>query len=183
MRPLNIVYVGCGMSGRRTSLAEVLRTSGARVDPLSISGLGPYHVSLLDEGTRIEIAISISAMRAQLFYEDPNTPSLNPAVGREIDLLQDADGILFVIDGQTARMPANLDEFDKLHRDLKSRGIDASTKPTVFQVNKRDLANGFPVEQVYEDFKAQQSAYVESIATEGQGPVKAIRQLVRLIRD
>jgi hypothetical protein len=178
----SVVYVGCGLSGRRTSLAEVLRCGGKPSSPLTLSGAASYDIELCVDGTRTELSMSISAARSHLYYDDPTSTTLSELVRSELALLEAADGIVFVLDGQIARMPANFEQFEMLHRDLRSRGVDASGKPTVFQVNKQDLANGVRLEQVRRDFFATRADYVESVATRGVGPVDAVMRLVRLMR-
>lgn len=180
MTSYEIVYVGCGMSGRRTSLAQILEMSGVEADPLAIRGSSSYDVKWQCKGESLALSMSISAARSQSYYDDPDAPSLDARVLAEIDLLRDVDGIIFVVDAQAARLSANLDELEKLHRDLRSRGIDPSAKPTVFQVNKRDLAGTIPVERIREVLEAE-GAYVESTALQGTGVSEALNALIELI--
>lgn len=177
-----IVYVGCGMSGRRTSVAHVLRKSGIGADPLTIRGSSSYQVRWQHENETLDLSLSISSVRSQLYYQNPEAPSLNASIRVEIDLLRDADGIIFVVDSQTARLPANLDEQEKLYRDLRSRGIEPATKPIIFQINKRDLVNTMPTERIRKELGAD-GVYVESVALQGTGVCEAMTALIELLRE
>ena len=117
-----------------------------------------------------------------MFYEDPTSPLLNPNVQREISRLHDADGLVFVVDGQLARFETNLDEFEKLQRDLRSRGVDIDEKPIVFQINKRDIDASVSIEHISNFFKVVRCSYVESIATEGVGTIETLSLLISLMQ-
>jgi len=176
-----IVYVGCGMSGRRTSVAQVLRRSGVEADPLTIRGSSSYEVRWKHEDEILVLHLSISAARSRLYYQDPGVASLDARIREEIDLLRDADGIIFVVDSQAARLPANVDEQEKLHRDLWSRGIDPATKPIVFQINKRDLDDTIPAERVRQELGTD-GVYVDSVALHGTGVCEALDALIELLK-
>jgi hypothetical protein len=55
--------------------------------------------------------------------------------------LEGVSGVVFVADSQFSRLEANLEQIDRLSRDLASLGLHPETLPIVFQHNKRDLPN------------------------------------------
>ena len=163
-------------------MAQVLKRSGIDADPLTIRGSSAHEIQWQYRNETVGLSLSISAARSQLYYQDPEAPSLNASIREELGLLQDADGIIFVIDSQAVRLPANLDEQEKLYRDLRSRGIDPATKPIVFQINKRDLVNPIPAERIREELGAD-GVYVESVALQGTGVCEALNALIELLQD
>jgi hypothetical protein len=170
------------MSGRRTSLARVLAASGVDVDPLALDPQKEYAFSIAAESGVCHIVARLSSARSSLHYEDARDSRLSPRVRIEIDWLCEADGILFVIDSQEARSPANEDEFTKLRQDLALRGVELNSKPIVFQVNKRDLKSLVPFDAVQASFRVERCAYVESVASKGIGTLEAVAELARLIK-
>lgn len=180
MKPKSVIYVGPAMSGRRTSLAAVIGSRGIQVDPLTMNPHGPYE---FDVGDGCRIAARVSSFRASLYYEDADDPRFNAGVRMEVGWLCDADGILFVIDSQEARGPANEDEFTKLRRDLAHRGVDLNDKPIVFQANKRDLDEPTSLDVLRETFRVRRCSYVESVAPKGIGTTEAVLALADLMRD
>jgi len=179
----HIVYVGCGLSGRRTSLATVMRASGVAVDPLLIKGEEENNFMYTKSNRQYHVIATISIFRAWLYYEHPEDRASDKEIFCEIDRLCMCDGIVFVIDSQVPRKEHNLWQFEKLKRDLASRGVDIDTKPIVFQANKRDLDNICSMEWVRENFRTQRCDYVESIAAQGIGTREALDTLIDLIEQ
>ncbi|MDP3274725.1 MAG: GTPase domain-containing protein [Deltaproteobacteria bacterium] len=182
MTQFRVIYVGASLSGRCVSTSEVLRFAGKH-DSSRWTGREEYELAFVDRDIRNELVVSISHARAQRFSYDPTSSELQPEIAEEISGLERADGIVFVIDGQIERWHANLHEFEKLQRDLRSRGMDASKKPTVFQINKRDLPSYAWTEEMARHFYADRCAYVETCAERGDEAIEAFRTLVRMIRD
>lgn len=169
-----IIYVGCGVAGRSTSLTHVIQTTGA---PVIRYANGEYHFTY----RQYHVVAIISTFRGWLYYENPLDPTLHEQIVYEIDRLCTCDGIVFVIDSWSPHKPRNLRAFERLKGDLASRGIDVHTKPIVFQVNKRDLEDICSIDWVRENFRTQRCDYVESIATQGIGTREALDKLFDLM--
>jgi hypothetical protein len=167
------------MSGRRTSLASVLVATGVPANALTINPHAPREFLLAD---RIHMVARVSSVRASLHYENPDDLRLDQGVRLELDWLLEADGLVFVLDSQASRGPANREEFLKLERDLAHRGVDVKDKPIVFQANKRDLSNLIAMRDVQDMFGASQ-CYVESVAPAGVGTLEAVVALASLMHD
>jgi hypothetical protein len=63
-------------------------------------------------------------------------------------VMKGADGVVFVADSQTAKMPENIESFKDLRTILAHYGKDFETFPTVIQYNKRDLPDVSPIEEL-----------------------------------
>lgn len=176
-----IVYVGCGLAGKRTSLTSV-RAQGAS---LSLSSLGNEEHAIAwpsgsSEKTR-HLLLSASIMRAWLRFDTAEEAMSHTIVADEMTRLRDVLGLVFVLDSQQSRFAANVEHFSRLSRDLSHIGIDINSKPIVFQVNKRDLLPVCSMATVQSHFSASRCAFVESIATQSIGTLEALQALVALV--
>ena len=63
-------------------------------------------------------------------------------------ILRGVDGVVFVADSQPERMDANVEALDNLQDNLKEHGYDFAKIPYVLQLNKRDLPNVLPVDEL-----------------------------------
>lgn len=176
----HIVYVGGGVSGRRSSVAAVISATDTKTDSPWFNG-EEYTCIYTKDNRQYHLNITVSATRSWLYYENPLDPDLDERIIREIDHLCTCDGMIFVIDSQLSVRDHNLEAFENLKRDLASRGVELDSKPIVFQANKRDLPNICSMEWVRENFRTQRCDYVESIATQGIGTLEAIDKLIDLM--
>lgn len=170
-----IVYVGAAVAGKETSLISVLQQTGLEV-PFMASVGEHRRLGRRADGSAIDLTFSISHRRAARLY-DP-VADVDPTVAQEIQRLCTADGIIFVIDSQTARREANDYAFALLTRDLSLHGIDVGSKRIVFQANKRDRADIDELASLRERFATPNSSWVESVATAHQGTLDAVRALL-----
>lgn len=79
------------------------------------------------------------------------------------------------------RDEANVWQLERVVAEFQSVGRDTSTIPFVFQLNKRDLAEVLPVDELHRLLSMHLCAYVESVASRGQGVREALDALVHLI--
>ena len=63
-------------------------------------------------------------------------------------ILKGVDGVVFVADSQEERMDANIEALYNLEENLQTQGYDLHQVPYVLQLNKRDLPNVIPVEEL-----------------------------------
>lgn len=177
---IQIVYAGCGLSGRSTSLTAVMLTTGST---LLRNRDEEYNFMYATGAQQYHVVATLSTFRAWLSYEDPTNPALDKRIVYEIDRLCICDGIIFVIDSRRRMQEHNLHAFEELKRDLASRKRVIDSKPIVFQINKRDLDDICSMEWIREHFSTQRCDYVESIATQGIGTMEAVDKLFGLMPD
>ena len=63
-------------------------------------------------------------------------------------ILKGVDGVVFVADSQEERMDANIESLYNLEENLNTQGYDLNQIPYVLQLNKRDLPNVTPIEEL-----------------------------------
>ncbi len=104
-----------------------------------------------------------------------------PDVVAEREFLRVADGILFVVDSQTARREANLSAVAALRDVLTQLGRDVDTLPVVFALNKRDLADVDPVAAMSDGLRLGESLHVPTVASRGDGVDDVLEGALALI--
>jgi signal recognition particle receptor subunit beta len=166
-----IVYWGIEGSGKSTSLrviAEKLRSDHRgqlRAMPTGLDPTMAYEVLPIELGqvgglqTRIEIVA---------------VPGAAEHAPTRKQLLDQVDGVVFVIDAQRDRIDENLASFDELRGSLAAYGRSLSDVPLVFQYNKRDLSDPFALEELHRKLDVRGVAAFESVATEGRAVLQAL---------
>jgi signal recognition particle receptor subunit beta len=96
-------------------------------------------------------------------------------------ILKGVDGVIFVADSQNERMDANLESVDNLQVNLKSQGYDLSTIPYVLQLNKRDLPNVAPVDEIKRMLIKKNEPVFEAVAAKGIGVFETLKGVAKLV--
>jgi len=181
MSVLNVVYVGPSLSGRRTSLMHVLKTAGLTVDLETLFTRDKHTFTWQIGELRLLVSAALTELSSRFVYEEVDDPSVVPRGRRELEYIRNADGILFVIDRQQARILHSLDRLERLRLEFSLRGLDLDTRPVVFQVNKSDCRDLCSMEWVRENFQVSRCDYIESVAARGIGAVESLSRLLELI--
>jgi signal recognition particle receptor subunit beta len=96
-------------------------------------------------------------------------------------ILRGVDGIVFVADSQEERMDANLEALDNLGTNLKEHNIDFAKLPYVLQLNKRDLPNILPVDQLTRELRKKNEPVMEAIAFQGNGVFETLKEIAKQV--
>jgi mutual gliding-motility protein MglA len=96
-------------------------------------------------------------------------------------ILKGADGVVFVADSQEERLDANLETLDNLREHLKDHNLDFSTIPYVLQLNKRDLPNILPVDDLRKQLAVKNEPSLEAVAVTGQGVFDTLKEVAMLV--
>lgn len=96
-------------------------------------------------------------------------------------ILKGADGVVFVADSQEERMDANLETLENLQEHLKEHGLSFEKIPYVMQLNKRDLPDILPVEELKEKLRRKDEPVLEAVAVNGLGVFETLRDLAKLV--
>ncbi len=183
MKNINILYAyaGCGISGRRTSLEYISNNIVPSFDILDKAHEGwkfPWYV-----GNKVyNLYVSVSVFRSWLYYQKINDVLHDARFKPEINFLRIVDGLVFLVDSQKERMEANIEFLERTRIDLQDLGRDSSEIPIVFQLNKRDLPNIETVEEIKQKISWPKCAFVESVATRGEGVAESLNKLLGLIK-
>lgn len=166
---LKIVYYGCAMGGKTTNLVTLHRLT----DPKDRKGL--VSIATNDDRTLffdlfpfnlgqiggLDVKAKLYTVPGQVHYETTRRQVLNGA-----------DGIVFVVDSTPASRKANAWALKNLMFNMQMNGLDPKEVPVVIQWNKRDLADAVDVETLKNDIGAKNAANFEAVATSGAGVVE-----------
>jgi hypothetical protein len=173
-----IVYYGPGLCGKTTNLHHIY----AKTSPQSRGEM----VSLETETDRtlffdllpIDVGV-IGGFKTRLqLYTIPGQVFYNTT--RKL-VLKGVDGIVFVADSQKPMLDANLESFKNLRENLSEIGLSIDEIPLILQLNKRDLPNIAPVDDVLDIVDHERKYdYVEAVASRGDGVFETLKVISKL---
>ncbi len=179
-----IVYWGAAGVGKQTNLRVVhaklrpdhrgeLRFVPTRIDPSVTYPMLP--IELGDVGgvrTRIQIVAV------------PNDAEQAPT---RKQLLDRADGVVFVVDARRERLADNLASFEELRSVLAAYGRPIERVPLVIQYNKRDLADPYALEELHRKLSMRGVAAFEAVAKDGTAVLQTLttisKRVIRHLRE
>jgi signal recognition particle receptor subunit beta len=173
-----IVYYGPGLGGKTTNLQYIFDKTSDKQKGKMISLATETDRTLffdflpLDLGTvrGFKTRFHLYTVPGQVFYD----------ASRKL-LLRGVDGVVFVADSQFERMDANLEALDNLRGNLQEHGYDFMKVPYVLQLNKRDLPNALPVEQLKKELVRRSELVFESVAIHGIGVFDTLKEVARQV--
>ena len=173
-----LVYYGPGLGGKTANLQWIYDHTGAGLKGKMISLATETDRTLffdflpLDLGTvrGFKTRFHLYTVPGQVFYE----------ASRKL-ILKGADGVVFVADSQEERMDANLETLENLQEHLKEHKLVFATIPYVLQLNKRDLPDILPAEELKKQLQAKAEPVVASVAITGQGVFETLKELARQV--
>ena len=173
-----LVYYGPGLGGKTANLQWIYEHTGASQKGKMVSLATETDRTLffdflpLDLGTvrGFRTRFHLYTVPGQVFYE----------ASRRL-ILKGADGVVFVADSQEERLDANLETLDNLREHLKDHNLDFNTIPYVLQVNKRDLPNILPKEELQKQLAVKGEPTVEAVAVTGQGVFDTLKEVAKLV--
>jgi len=173
-----IVYYGPGMGGKTTNLQVIHKKSpdANRGELTSIATEGDR--TLFFDFMPIELG-TVKGMKTKfLLYTVPGQVYYNAT--RKL-VLSGADGIVFVADSQSSKMPENIESLQNLAENLAEYGRKVTEVPLVLQYNKRDLSEIDPVEKLNQALNPRGLPWFESVAIEGKGVFPTLKAVLKLV--
>jgi signal recognition particle receptor subunit beta len=173
-----IVYYGPGLGGKTTNLQYVYQITSPENKGKMISLATETERTLFFDFLPIDLGqirgfrtrFHLYTVPGQVFYDS----------SRKL-ILKGVDGVVFVADSQEERMDANLESVSNLAQNLKEQGFDLGKIPYVLQLNKRDLPNIVPVEELRQQLLVKGEPVIEAIAPQGVGVLTTLKAVARQI--
>jgi mutual gliding-motility protein MglA len=173
-----LVYYGPGLGGKTANLQWIYDHSGANQKGKMVSLATETDRTLffdflpLDLGTvrGFKTRFHLYTVPGQVFYE----------ASRRL-ILKGADGVVFVADSQEERLDANLETLENLQEHLRDHNLDFATIPYVLQLNKRDLPNILPANDLKRQLNLKQEPVLEAVAVNGQGVFETLKEVAKLV--
>jgi signal recognition particle receptor subunit beta len=179
-----IVYWGAAQAGISTTLRHIF------------AKLRPDHRGELQEiPTRLDPTVSYEVLPIKLgevggvdtrleIVAVPGAPEHAPT---RKQLLDRADGVVFVADARRERIDESVALFAELRRALSSYGRAFESVPLVIQINHSDLADRAGLEELARKLEARHAPSFESVASEGTGVLQVLstisKGVVRSLRE
>lgn len=179
--PPRVLYAGAGLSGRGTSLAQL-------VAPNALTGHAWPRVATERLATGIDVTLSRGPERVEIALLDArncwfesiaaqaasDVPGARESAQRVLSWAPTFTGVVFVVDSQDVRLEANLETIESV-----AAAVDLERVRVVFQLNKRDAPRALSIESLRRALARPSATYVESIATTGLGVRAALEAALR----
>ena len=156
-----IVYYGPGLCGKTTNLQYIYDTTAPTSKGKLISLATETDRTLFFDFMPLELGtvrgfktrFHLYTVPGQVFYD----------ASRKL-ILKGVDGVVFVADSQDERMDANIESLYNLEENLQANGYDLMKIPYVLQLNKRDLPNVIPAEEMVAELRRNGEPVHEAVA-------------------
>ena len=173
-----IVYYGPGLCGKTTNLQHIFESTapGSRGKLISLATETDrtlfFDFMPLELGTvrGFKTRFHLYTVPGQVFYD----------ASRKL-ILKGVDGVVFVADSQEERMDANIESLYNLEENLQPQGYDLMKLPYVLQLNKRDLPNIIPVDELAAELRRKEEPVVEAVAASGAGVFDTLKAVAKQV--
>ncbi len=173
-----IVYYGPGLCGKTTNLQYIYDKTNPNAKGKLISLATETDRTLFFDFLPLELGtvrgfrtrFHLYTVPGQVFYD----------ASRKL-ILKGVDGVIFVADSQVERMDANVESVENLQTNLKTQGYDINTIPFVLQLNKRDLPNVAPVDEMKQLLMRKEQPVFEAVAAKGPGVFETLKGVAKLV--
>ena len=175
---VKIVFYGPGLGGKTTNLQYIYEKSNPQQKGKLISLATETDRTLFFDFLPLELGtvrgfktrFHLYTVPGQVFYD----------ASRKL-ILKGVDGVIFVADSQVERMDANVEAIENLDSNLKAQGYDLMTIPYVLQLNKRDLPNVAPAEEMTQLLRKKGEPVFEAVASKGLGVFETLKGVAKLV--
>ncbi len=173
-----IVYYGPGLCGKTTNLHHIYNKTTPQGRGEMVSLETETDRTLFFDLLPIDVGV-IGGFRTRLqLYTVPGQVFYNTT--RKL-VLKGADGVVFVADSQPLMLDANIDSFRNLRQNLEEIGIGFEELPVVIQLNKRDLPNVLPCDEILAAIDPDaRYQYQEASALKGEGVFDTLKMISKL---
>ncbi len=171
-----VVYYGPGLGGKTTNLNYIYQkihpANKGRMVSLSTDtertlffDFLPLELGLING---FKIRFHLYTVPGQIFYD----------ASRKL-ILKGVDAIVFVADSQQERFDANVESLSNLQEHLKEHGYEFASIPYVLQLNKRDLPNILPSDELKRHLWKKNEPIFEAVASQGTGVFNSLKEVTR----
>lgn len=173
-----IVYYGPGLSGKTTNIKtiynKVKQESKGKLVSLATETERTLFFDFfpLDLGSvkGYKVKFHLYTVPGQIYYSS----------SRKL-IMKGVDGVVFVADSQRERFEANFESLNDMLQNLKEYNIEFDTLPYVLQLNKRDLPNITPANELIAALRKRDEPVIEAMALKGEGVVETLKAISKLI--
>jgi signal recognition particle receptor subunit beta len=173
-----IVYYGPGLCGKTTNLQYIYDSTAPQAKGKLISLATETDRTLFFDFMPLELG-TVRGFRTRFhLYTVPGQVYYDAS--RKL-ILKGVDGVVFVADSQDERMDANIESLSNLEENLQSQGYDLIKIPYVLQLNKRDLPNVIPVDELAAELQRKNEPVFEAVASKGDGVFDTLKAVAKQV--
>ncbi|MEQ1763426.1 MAG: GTPase domain-containing protein [Pyrinomonadaceae bacterium] len=173
-----IVYYGPGLCGKTTNLQHIYDSTAQEAKGKLISLATETDRTLFFDFMPLELGtvrgfktrFHLYTVPGQVYYD----------ASRKL-ILKGVDGVVFVADSQEERMDANIESLYNLEENLQTQGYDLMKLPYVLQLNKRDLPNVIPMEDLAYELRKKDEPVFEAVASTGTGVFDTLKGVAKQV--
>jgi signal recognition particle receptor subunit beta len=173
-----IVYYGPGLCGKTTNLQYIYDSTSPQAKGKLISLATETERTLFFDFMPLELGtvrgfktrFHLYTVPGQVYYD----------ASRKL-ILKGVDGVVFVADSQEERMDANIESLYNLEENLEAQGFDLMKMPYVLQLNKRDLPNVIPSEELTSELLRKEEPVYDAVATTGEGVFDTLKAVAKQV--
>lgn len=173
-----IVYYGPGLCGKTTNLQYIFDSTAPQARGKLISLATETDRTLFFDFMPLELGtvrgfktrFHLYTVPGQVFYD----------ASRKL-ILKGVDGVVFVADSQEERMDANIESLYNLDENLRAQGYDPEKIPYVLQLNKRDLPNVLPLDEITAELRRNGEPVIEAVASSGPGVFDTLKAVAKQV--
>ena len=173
-----IVYYGPGLSGKTTNIKSIyekikkgnkgkLVSLATETERTLFFDFFPLDLGMI-KGYKVKF--HLYTVPGQIYYSS----------SRKL-IIKGVDGLVFVADSQRERFEANIESISDMTENLRDYRIDFSSLPYALQLNKRDLANITPADELIEALRQKDEPVIEAVALKGEGVVDTLKSISKLV--
>ncbi len=173
-----IVYYGPGLSGKTTNIKHLYRKVKNENKGKLVSLATESERTLFFDFFPLDLG-RIKGYKVKFhLYTVPGQSYYSSS--RKL-ILKGVDGLVFVADSQRERFEANIESLDDMLENLREYNIDFSTLPYILQLNKRDLPNITPANELISLLRRKDESVMEAIAVKGDGVIDTLKSISKSI--
>jgi signal recognition particle receptor subunit beta len=173
-----IVYYGPGLCGKTTYLQYIYDSTAPQAKGKLISLATETDRTLFFDFMPLELGtvrgfktrFHLYTVPGQVYYD----------ASRKL-ILKGVDGVVFVADSQEERMDANIESLYNLEENLQTQGFNLMELPYVLQLNKRDLPNVIPFDELTSELQKKGEPTFETVATNGEGVFDTLKAVAKQV--
>lgn len=172
---IKLVYFGCALSGKTTSLRSIFRKYNKEDQLTSIETTTGRTLffdfgSLQVCGGEWAIKILLYSATGQDFYASTRPATLNGA-----------DGVIFVVDSQKQYLQDNIQSWNELQ---KHYADNFNKLPIIICLNKQDLPEIVSQDEIIRDMNLSISEKIEivnTVAITGEGVIESFKRMLSFV--
>ncbi len=173
-----IVYYGCGLGGKTTSVQYIYKKISPQVKGKLVSIATEEERTLYFDFLPLTLG-KVRGLNTRFhLYTVPGQRQYNAS--RKL-VIQGVDGIVFVVDSQINRLDDNVESYLNMWENLEEQGDNPLDLGLVLQYNKRDLTDKFPASDLDELLNQTNAPAFETCALTGEGVFEALRNVSKQV--